>query len=557
MPDRGVPPSPPTWFEILIRASEHLIGFPWNARWRTPWSPAAAIRSHHHHQQEVDRFGGNSQYGDPRITADSRTDTRTEVLTTSDGGEGGDKFLHDMPHRSHVTLQNFFVFNPTLGRGEDEEDKKLLFYYPPETDSDDQLRDIGIAQGLVSFTKVFSPHKPCEVLHTQKTRQLFLEAEPDYWIVLTLNLPSQQRTRDSQTVVEYLAEDVQDPVYQAVLHKLYILFRTFNAKLADVMSSHGVDGLRKTLGEHFMTVLPQLKLQHCDILDIFLGVHFLPLDKSAFLQVHSFVGSLEKTFPEVKYTAFLCNDQLVWSGLAQRDMQLLYHYLLSNILQGVFEAELLAPTLSPFKGPPGAFPQARFLHGKTEDPDFIEQVPHMFMGDERYKLLIYRALSATVCLLIEPNDLTTSLARGLEEFLAPELTSLANDISKQYTKLTATVNKGSQDIVCKYIYFNRMNIAQKSSIHAERKLGFNVPSSLLRLIMDLHSDLNLMTIEGDGPNDGEMVAKTSEDWWLVAKSWDSREFYVVLNHKNANLIQISEEVKRLCNSQLQNIFFVD
>ncbi|OQR70131.1 vacuolar fusion protein CCZ1-like [Tropilaelaps mercedesae] len=462
-----------------------------------------------------------------------------------------------MSHRSHVTLQNFFVFNPTLGVGEDDEHKKLLFFYPPEAPLENQLRDMGIAQGLVNFTKIFSPEQPCEVLHTQKTRQIFLEPEPDYWMVLTLTLPSQQRTRDSQTVVEYLAEDVQDAVYQAVLRRLYTLFRCFQATFAELAAERGVNNLRKKLDSHFSNVLPRLKLQHCDILDIFQGVHFLPLDRAAFLQVHSFVGGLEMAFPVVKYTAFLCNDQLVWSGLDQKDMQLLYHYLLGNILQGVFEAEVLTPTLSPFKQPTCTYSHARYLHGKTDDANFLEDAPHMFIHSKRHSLLIYRALSATVCLLLEPEDLTLTLAQDIDKYLAPELTTLANDISKQYAKLTSSSSRSSQEIICKYIYFNRMNIAQKSSVHADRRLGFSVPSSLLRLITDLHVDLVVLGSEDDTPVDGEIVAKTSDDWWLVAKSWDKREFFVVLNHKNANLLQISEEVRRLCNSQLQNIFFVD
>ncbi|XP_022697114.1 vacuolar fusion protein CCZ1 homolog isoform X2 [Varroa jacobsoni] len=462
-----------------------------------------------------------------------------------------------MSHRSHVALQNFFVFNPTFGRCEDEEYKKLLFFYPPETNMDNQLRDMGIAQGLVNFTKIFSPDQPCEVLHTQKTRQIFLEAEPDYWLVFTLTLPSQQRTRDSQTVVEYLTEDVQDSVYQAVLRKLYTLFRCFQGTLTEIVTEKGVNGLRELLDTYFNVMLPRLKFQHCDILDIFQGVHFLPLDKAAFLQVNSFVGSLEKTFPEIKFTAFLCNDQLVWSGLAQKDMQQLYHYLLGNILQGAFEAELLAPTLSISKGSSAVHSQARYLHGKTEDLKFLEELPRMLVGDKRYTLLIYRALSATVCLLLEPNDLTIELAQRMEKYLAPELTLLANDISKQYLKLTASVTRSNQEIICKYIYFNRMNIAQKSSVHADRKLGFSVPLSLIRLITDLHVDLLMLGSDDEGPFDGEIIAKTSDDWWLVAKTWDYREFFVVLNQKNASLIQISDEVRRLSNSQLQNIFFID
>ena len=39
--------------------------------------------------------------------------------------------------------------------------------------------------------------------------------------------------------------------------------------------------------------------------------------------------------------------------------------------------------------------------------------------------------------------------------------------------------------------------------------------------------------------DGETLVKTCNDCWLVAKKSDQREFYVVLNNKNANLIEIN------------------
>jgi len=58
--------------------------------------------------------------------------------------------------------------------------------------------------------------------------------------------------------------------------------------------------------------LLSLKLNHSDILDIFQGIQFLPLDKQTFLHVQCFVNLIEATFAQVKYTAFLYNDQLVW-----------------------------------------------------------------------------------------------------------------------------------------------------------------------------------------------------------------------------------------------------
>lgn len=36
---------------------------------------------------------------------------------------------------------------------------------------------------VISFRN-FCPDKPCESLHTQKTRQVFFEAEPNYWMIL-------------------------------------------------------------------------------------------------------------------------------------------------------------------------------------------------------------------------------------------------------------------------------------------------------------------------------------------------------------------------------------
>jgi len=40
-------------------------------------------------------------------------------------------------------------------------------------------------------------------------------------------------------------------------------------------------------------------------------------------------------------------------------------------------------------------------------------------------------------------------------------------------------------------------------------------------------------------DDAELVVKTSSDCWVVGKRCDKREVYVVVSHKNANLIEIN------------------
>ena len=42
-----------------------------------------------------------------------------------------------------------------------------------------------------------------------------------------------------------------------------------------------------------------------------------------------------------------------------------------------------------------------------------------------------------------------------------------------------------------------------------------------------------------GIDDGELIVKTSSDCWVVGKRCDKREVYVVISHKNANLIEIN------------------
>ena len=62
-----------------------------------------------------------------------------------------------------------------------------------------------------------------------------------------------------------------------------------------------------------------------------IGIQFLPLDKQSFLKIQSFVNLVEQTFSQIKYTAFLYTDQLVWSGLEQEDMRVLYKYLTTSL----------------------------------------------------------------------------------------------------------------------------------------------------------------------------------------------------------------------------------
>lgn len=454
-----------------------------------------------------------------------------------------------------ISLLNFFVFNTEYGPREGEEEKKILFYYPPEVDIDTKIKRIGLSEAIVKFSETFSD-KPCQSLHTQKTRQVFYEPESCFWMIMTVSIPYKEKVKEGQNVTEYREDHVQDSVFESILRQAYKMFKLFNGTFTTILNrANGeVESLKQRLEHFYNKYLLTLKIAQGDILDIFNGIHFLPLDKNTYLRIQCFINSLEATFPFIKYTAFLYNEKLVWSGLEQEDMRIMYKYLTSSLFPTYLEQELQGQGR-----PPSGFGHfGRFMTGPPDlnDERNMGKLPRVYVNteeiDEECYLIVYTALSATICLLVNVRSpLNVFLCRKLDAMLGPQMTKLASDIGEQYSRRVASLN--SAEPVFKYVYFNHMNLAQQTTVHIDlqKRSGVNIPPDILRLLGDINADLS------KGNEDGETIVKTTTDFWVVGKKSDQREFYVVINQRSANLIEINEEVKRLCSTYLNNIFFLD
>ena len=101
------------------------------------------------------------------------------------------------------TIDNFIIYNPVIGRKQ-EEKEKLLYFWPPTTPLDDQLNFCGFFEAIVNFSTFFfsciirvfglfhvylsSFSKnfggACESVHLEKQRFLFLEPEQDIFMIL-------------------------------------------------------------------------------------------------------------------------------------------------------------------------------------------------------------------------------------------------------------------------------------------------------------------------------------------------------------------------------------
>ena len=59
-----------------------------------------------------------------------------------------------------------------------------MYYRPEEEISDRKVRNIGLCEAMVNFTKTFAGDRSCEVVHTQRLRQVFFEPEEGTWMVM-------------------------------------------------------------------------------------------------------------------------------------------------------------------------------------------------------------------------------------------------------------------------------------------------------------------------------------------------------------------------------------
>ncbi|XP_011912699.1 PREDICTED: vacuolar fusion protein CCZ1 homolog B [Cercocebus atys] len=378
-------------------------------------------------------------------------------------------------------LLSFFIYNPRFGPREGEEENKILFYHPNEVEKNEKIRNVGLCEAIVQFTRTFSPSKPAKSLHTQKNRQFFNEPEEHFWMVMVVRNPIiEKQSKDGKPVIEYQEEELLDKVYSSVLQQCYSMYKV---SLAFVLNRES-NQLPLCL-TFFPQYLQTLHLQSCDLLDIFGGISFFPLDKMTYLKIQSFINRVEESLNIVKYTAFLYNDQLIWSGLEQDDMRILYKYLTTSLFPRHMEPE---------------------------------------------------AMSAAVCFMIDASiQPTLDFCRRLDSVVGPQLTVLASDICEQFN-INKRMSGSEKEPQFKFIYFNHMNLAEKSTVHMRKTPSVSLTSvhpDLMKILGDINSDFTRVD------EDEEIIVKAMSDYWVVGKKSDRRELYVILNQKNANLIEVN------------------
>ncbi|KAI0146923.1 hypothetical protein GGR57DRAFT_478031 [Xylariaceae sp. FL1272] len=132
------------------------------------------------------------------------------------------------------------IFNPSLGATDATIDDQIVYYASINTQSqkrrhrsrgkpiadisqderNERLRQIGLAQGMVDFSRGFASGEPVDNIETEKTRVVLHEVEPGWWILASVDLtkiplpprlgPSTAGKQEDQTEnVEYSSRELK------------------------------------------------------------------------------------------------------------------------------------------------------------------------------------------------------------------------------------------------------------------------------------------------------------------------------------------------------------
>jgi hypothetical protein len=93
--------------------------------------------------------------------------------------------------------------------------------------------------------------------------------------------------------------------------------------------------------------------------------------------------------------------------------------------------------------------------------------------------------------------LNLNLFKHLDIFLGPQLTSLVSEVAEQCSRQPTTSNTNPVDPSPKFVYFNKLNLAQKSTVHLDNRRSGNVAVTpeVLRLLADINADKARYTLQ--------------------------------------------------------------
>ncbi len=263
----------------------------------------------------------------------------------------------------------------------------------------------------------------------------------------------------------------------------------------DIVNKSGVDSLRNTLDMFFSRYLPTLPFYapnntaQMNIFNILDGIHFLPVDPNVFLSVQSFMNQTANHFNKraptqqrqtrhlpvmnphlvtkqespkqtIRATMFFFDHYLLFSGgISHNEAKIVTNYIPVVLEERCKEMQ---PGVSYKRALFSIAKNDGYLSGPENigNKDTRFTAPRVYLGEKQEShVIIFKQQRVTILFFVSPSVFSKiKFYTTLAEIVMPEVTKLASVIAESINFIP------SFDDVYKYIYFNHMNLAIKTSI---------------------------------------------------------------------------------------------
>ncbi|KAF8772857.1 hypothetical protein HU200_005245 [Digitaria exilis] len=467
------------------------------------------------------------------------------------------------------------VFDLRRGQQEGQELDKILFFHPADCPILLQLSVIGLCEGIVTFTRIFSPEEDCEVIESEKHSHVFYQAEPDIWMVLVV-----EKTK------------VNEPTWrcgalQGILKEAHSLFAMFHGPIrtlldrqpsAELVRGHLCTFLTDYLSDFYVGKKLQFPTYR-DSLKERGTVQMLTVSREVALEVQSLTTVLGSCLGNATCQSLvLFEDLLVSTTLPPDDTLNLYTYavlrltpraLSSNASSWSYlrkgtsvnavpsssssngttagERPLLREKLS--KGKDG-FVAADFTATEVRGAVPLTPILWFQQAEERMYLCIYQHKSLTILLLIPAS----SLING-EEGIAHVKKQMLENASQKIVTVEQKLSRGWGGENAYHVGGYRYLL-----VDPDRRVSrASPPGKVTTLAKDSLLALNRLRQEVDleksrhkrsdpcHDKDFEASIRTKNNAWVIAKITRGRELYMALEKGGETLLYASTAVEKFSN----------
>lgn len=487
------------------------------------------------------------------------------------------------------------VFDLRRGQREGEEVEKILFFHPPDLLLTEQLSVIGLSEGLITFSRIFSPDAACEVIEAERHSHVFYEAEPDIWMVMVV-----EKNRELEAIwrIEALRGILKE------VHSLFVMFNGSIRAMLDkepggtIVRSH----LYSFITDYLFDFFSGKKLQLPSFRDSLRErgtVQMLTVGREAALEIQSLVQVLESCAGTSGcHSLILFHDLLVSTSLSPDDTVNLYTYAVLRmspcaLSTGTSSWSYLRkgsslPSSSSSEQTYGSHHNSRSGDNRYLVPRQLQMdkwskgkdgflvssawvsdvhtsnfsIPTIWLKqtEERMYFCAHQHKNVTTILLIP----VTSINNAEQEIPVVKKQFLGN-ASLKILKVEEKLSKGwggeNAYHVGGYRYLlvdgdrnvSRASPAAKAATLAKESL---VAMCKLREEVDLEKSRTKCD-DGDKEKDLEVCIRAKNNAWVIARVMRGKELYMVLEKANETLLYASDAIEKFSNRYCGGAFSLD